>query len=409
MSTTASDSTVQLPIVNEPVPQPVRWGDAELARLTEMVRQPSLFYWKGPQTTALLTEFRRHYPLKHLFPCSSGTASLHIAVASLRLRPGDEVIVSPITDMGSVIGIIYQQGVPVFCDLDPRTYNMDPAAIRRAITPRTRAIMAVHLAGNPCDMTSILAIAREHHLAVVEDCAQSWGARHRGTPVGLMGDLGCYSFNDFKHIACGDGGVVGTNRDDLGTGLSKWGDKCYDRVAGTRDPEELAPNYRMSEPQSAVCAAQLGKLEDIVARRHRAGTLLSSLLQDVPGILPPLTREGDYHSYWFYFFRLDAPRLHCTRNEFTEHLRAEGVPAGGAYLPMPVYRYKVFQNHNFFGGAWPVRDYGVTAMDYRRVSCPVAEAILADGITMTLNQAMSDTYVEKIARAIRTVAGRLLR
>jgi perosamine synthetase len=286
---------------------------------------------------------------------------------------------------------------------------MDLAAIRRAITPRTRAIMAVHLTGNPCDMTSILAIAREHNLAVIEDCAQAWGARHRGTPVGLMGDFGCYSFNDFKHIACGDGGMVGTNRDDLGAGLSKWGDKCYDRVAGTRDPEELAPNYRMSEPQSAVCVAQLGKLEDIVARRHQAGTLLTSLLQDIPGILPPVTREGDYHSYWFYFFRLDHTHLVCTRNEFAEALRAEGAAAGAGYIPMPVYRYKVFQNHNFFGGAWPIRDHGVTAMDYRQVSCPVAEAILSDGVTLPLNQAMSDAYIEKVARAIRAVAGRLRR
>jgi dTDP-4-amino-4,6-dideoxygalactose transaminase len=408
MSTAVTPPVLQ-PIVDEPVPQPVRWGDAELARLTTMVRQPSLFYWNGPQTTALLADFRQHYPLKYLFPCSSGTASLHIAVGALRLRPGEEVIVSPITDMGSVIGILYQQGVPVFVDLDPRTYNMDAGAVRRAITPKTRAIMAVHLAGNPCDMTAFLAIAREHNLAVIEDCAQSWGARHQGTPVGLMGDFGCYSFNDFKHIACGDGGMVGTNLDRYGNGLSKWGDKCYDRVAGTRDPEELAPNYRMSEPQSAVCVAQLGKLEDIVTRRNRAGSLLTSLLQNLPGVLPPVTRVGDFHSYWFYFMRLELAQLKCTRADFVAELKAQGVAANAGYIPMPVFRYKVFQNHNFFGGAWPIRDFGLTTMDYTKVRCPVAEAILEDGITMPLNQAMSDSYIEKVARAIRSVAARLAR
>jgi perosamine synthetase len=139
--------------LTNPSPQPVRWGDAELTRLTTMVRQKSLFYWNGPQTNALLTDFRQHYPLKHLFPCSSGSAALHIAVAALRLKPGEEIIVSPITDMGSVIGILYQQGVPVFADLDPRTYNLDLASVRRSITPKTRAIMAVHLTGNPCDLT----------------------------------------------------------------------------------------------------------------------------------------------------------------------------------------------------------------------------------------------------------------
>ena len=158
MSTTTAIPPAAKPIVDEPCPMPVRWGPEELARLTAMLSQPSLFYWKGPQTTACVDEFHRQYPLKYRFPCSSGTASLHIAVAALRLRPGEEVIVPPITDMGSVIGILYQQGVPVFTDLDPRTYTLDPAAIRRAITGKTRAIMAVHLAGNPCDMAAIIAM-----------------------------------------------------------------------------------------------------------------------------------------------------------------------------------------------------------------------------------------------------------
>ncbi|MBP6506219.1 MAG: DegT/DnrJ/EryC1/StrS family aminotransferase, partial [Opitutaceae bacterium] len=276
--------------------------------------------------------------------------------------------------------------------------------VRRAITPKTRAIMAVHLAGNACDMTALLAIAREHQLVVIEDCAQSWGARHQGTPVGLMGDFGCYSFNDFKHIACGDGGIVGTNRDDLGNGLSKWGDKSYDRVSGTRDPEELAPNYRMSEPESAVCVAQLTKLENIVTRRNRAGSLLTERLQNLPGVLPPVTRPGDFHTYWFYFLRLDLAQFKVTRSEFVAELKAQGVAANAGYIPMPVYRYKVFQNHNFFGGTWPVRDFGVTTMDYRQVSCPVAEAILTDGVTLPLNEAMSDAYIEKVARAFHTVA-----
>jgi perosamine synthetase len=401
--------SVSPPLVDEPVPQPVRWGDAELARLTTMVGQSSLFYWKGPQTTALLEEFRRHYPLKYAFPCSSGTASLHIAVAALRLRPGDEVIVPPITDMGSVIGILYQQGVPVFADLDPRTYNLDPADVRRRITAKTRAIMAVHLAGNPCDLAALRALALEYHLILIEDCAQAWGARYQGTPVGLVGDFGCYSFNDFKHIACGDGGVVATNSERFGPGLTKWGDKSYDRVAGTRSPEELAPNYRMSEPQSAVAAAQLTKLTDIVARRNHAGEFLTSLLAGTPGVLVPTVVPGNTHSYWFYMLRLELAHFSATRAEFAAALVAEGVAAGSGYIPTTVYQYPVFQNHNFFGGAWPVRDHGMTTMDYRIVSCPVAEAIIADCLTLRLNEAMSDAYLAKVARAFRAVAARFAR
>lgn len=392
------------PIVTQPPPTMRRWGEAELARLTAMVEQRSLFYWKGPQTEALTAEFRKHYPFKHSFPCSSGSASLHVAVAALRLKPGDEIITSPITDMGSVIGILYQQGVPVFTDVDPRTYNLDPECIRRAITPKTRAIMAVHLTGNACDMTALNAIAKAHNLIVIEDCAQSWGARHQGTPVGLWGDLGCYSFNDFKHVSCGDGGIVATNRDDLGEGLSKWGDKCYDRVAGGRDPADLAPNYRMSEPSAAVAAAQLTKLNGIVERRVRNGTRLTAQLADLPGVLPPVTHPGDTHSYWFYLFRLELAKLRISREEFANALKAEGVAANAGYLPMPVYRYRVFRNHNFFGGTWPARDLGATAMDYTKVYCPTAEAILSDCITLPINEAMTDTYIDQVAAAIRHVA-----
>lgn len=405
MSTAASTATK--PIVDEPVPLPQRWGDAELARLTAMVQQSSLFYWKGPQTTALLEEFRKHYPLKYCFPCSSGSASLHVAVAALRLKPGEEVIVAPITDMGSVIGILYQQGVPVFADLDPHSYNLDPAAVRRAITSKTRAIMAVHLAGNPCDLTALAAIAREHKIALIEDCAQSWGARHRGTPVGLIGDFGCYSFNDFKHIACGDGGIVATNSEEYGPGLSKWGDKYYDRVVGGREIDELAPNYRISEPQSAVAAAQLTKLADIVARRIHVGEFLTSQLAGAPGVIPPSIANGDTHSYWFYMIRLELARFKVSRADLSAALNAEGVACGAGYIPRPVYRYPVFQNHNFFGGAWPVRDSGLTKMDYRQVSCPVSQAILDDCLVFKITEAMSDAYIEKVGRAVTTVTKRL--
>lgn len=409
MSKATVTSPVHQPIVDEPVPLPQRWGAAELARLTAMVQQSSLFYWKGPQTTALLEEFRRHYPLRYCYPCSSGSASLHIAVAALRLRPGNEVIVAPITDMGSVIGVLYQQGVPVFADLDPRTYNLDPASVRRAITSKTRAIMAVHLAGNACDLTALAAIAREHKIVLIEDCAQSWGARHRGTPVGLVGDFGCYSFNDFKHIACGDGGMVATNSEIYGPGLSKWGDKSYDRVNGGREIEELAPNYRISEPQSAVAAAQLTKLNDIVARRHHAGEFLTTLLAGAPGVLPPAVAKGDTHSYWFYMVRLELARFKVPRAELCAALNAEGVACGSGYIPRPVYAYPVFQNHNFFGGAWPVRDAGLTTMDYRNVSCPVAQAILDDCLVFKITEAMTDAYLEKVGRAVTTVTKRLAR
>lgn len=390
--------------VTRPLPQPQRWGTAELERLSAMVTQPSLFYWRGPQTTALLDEFRRRYPLSFCFPTSSGTAALHVAVAALRLKPGDEVIVPAITDMGSVIGILYQQAVPVFADLEPQTYNLDPSDVRRRITAKTRALMPVHLAGNPCDMAALTAIAREYRLQVIEDCAQAWGARWRGEPVGLQGDLACFSFNDYKHVSCGDGGLVATNRPELGTGLGKWGDKFYDRETGGRDPLELAPNYRMSEPQAAVAAAQLTKLEQIVAHRHRAGTRLTERMAGVAGLRLPSVQPADTHSYWFYLLRIETERLTVGRDEFAQALTAAGVSCTPGYIPRPVYRYPVFQQHNFFGGHWPVRELGLTQMDYREVRCPEAEAILEDSVKLTINEAMDDEYIDQVAAVVRDVA-----
>lgn len=391
------------------MPRPKRWGEAELARLSAMVDQPSLFYWNGAQTQALLQEFRRHCPMEHAFPTSSGTAALHVAVASLRLQPGDEVIVPAITDMGSVIGILFQQAVPVFADVEPLSINLDPADVRRRLTARTRAIMPVHFFGTPCDMHALRAIAAERGLAVIEDCAQAWGARWQGQPVGTIGDLAAFSFNDFKHVSCGDGGVVVARSAQAGRELSRWGDKDYDRATGRRNPAELALNYRMSEPQAAVAAAQLTRLSAIVAARRRAGERLAAGLNSMPGVLLPEVRPGDEASYWFTFFRIEPDRFHVSRDAMVNELVAEGVPAEAGFIPCPVYRYDVFQNHNFFGGRWPVKDLGLTEMDYREVSCPTAETVLADAVRLTINEAMDDAYIDDVAHAIRTVLQRRTR
>ncbi len=395
------------PMVDEPLPQPKRYDAVELERLTAMVQQPSLFYWKGPQTTTMIERFRRHYPLKHCVPCSSGSAALHVAVSALRLRPGDEVIVPPLSDMGTYIGILYQQGVPVFADVDPRTYTLDPADVRRRITAKTRAIMVVHFTGNPCDMAAFTAIAREHNLVLIEDCAQSWGARWQGRPVGTIGDFGCFSLNDFKHIGCGDGGIVGTNSEKYGPHLNNWADKDYGRTEGGRDPLTLAPNYRISEPQAAVAAAQLTKLPDIVARRHHIGGFLTASLTGTPGLQLPYVPPGNLHSYWFYLLRLELPRFNQPRAEIAAALAAEGVACGAVLLRKAAYRWPVFQNHDIFGGTWPARDGGWTTMDYRTVNCPTAESILADCMRFQLNEAMTEAYIEKVARAIRTVLKRM--
>ena len=383
-----------------------RWGREELERLTAMVQQDSLFYAKGPQCAALLSEFRRTYPLQWAMPVSSGTAALHVAVAALRLPPGSEIITSPVTDMGSVIGALYQQCVPVFADIDPHSYNLDPADVRRKITPQTRALLVVHLAGNPADRDALMAIAREHDLYVIEDCAQSWGATCRGRPVGLFGHLACYSFNEYKHVSCGDGGIVATNDARFGPTLAKWGDKHYDRTTNSRNPESLSPNYRMSEPQAAVATAQLTKLTGIIAAHVHIGTRLLNHLRELalPGIFLPEIDRRNSHSFWFCLLRMDPARFRCTRDEFVSALVAEGAHAVAGYIPKPVYQYPLFQSHDFFAGTWPLREAGLTSVDYRNVHCPVAEKMLADGISLAIKPSFTDEFIDQTADAFAKIA-----
>jgi len=390
--------------VAERAPKLVRWGGPEKERLDAMLGQDSLFYWKGPQTSLLVERFRKVCPLPHVMTCSSGTAALHIAAAAAEVAPGDEVITSPITDVGTVIGVLFQQAVPVFADLVADTANLDPADVERKITPKTRAIIAVHLAGNPCDLDGLKALADRHKLVLIEDCAQAWGAHRGGRPIGTEGDLACFSLQNSKHVTCGDGGVVATADPKLGPRLQPFGDKGMDRVGGGGLFEMFATNYRMSEPQAAVAAAQLERVESIAATRSRLGAILNEELAGVEGIIPPAVRAEDRCTYWFYMMRLRPERLRCDRAEFVKALIAEGAPASAGYIPVPLYGNPVFQRHGFFAGRWPVKEMGLTTMDYSQVSCPEAESILRTCVRLTIHEGMGEPYIRSVAAAVRKVA-----
>jgi dTDP-4-amino-4,6-dideoxygalactose transaminase len=392
------------PAVTIENPPLVRWGEAEKEQLCEMLEQNSLFYWNGPKTKLLIERFQKFYPLEYVMPCSSGTAALHIAVAAAGIGPGDEVITSAITDMGSVIGILYQQGVPVFAELEAHRYTLDPVDVRKKITPKTKAVIAVHLAGNPGALTELKEICDEHNLILIEDCAQSWGAMHGDKPVGTIGHIGCWSLNDFKHIGCGDGGVVASSDERFGPILQKFGDKSYSRTGGARRPDTLAPNYRISEPQSAVAAAQMERMWDITGKRAALGARLNELLADVPGVHLHAVDPQDRCTFWFYLLRVDTGVLQCSAGEFTAALNAEGVPAGAGYIGEPLYKYPLFADENFFAGRWPVKELGLTDMDYNAVHLPETEAILQTCIQIPIKENMSLEWIEQAAAAIAKVA-----
>jgi perosamine synthetase len=390
--------------VQEAVAPLVRWGEPERAQLNATVDQNTMFYWQGPQTTLFTERFRKICPVDHVMTCSSGTAACHIAVAAAGIAPGDEVITTPITDIGTVIGVLYQQAVPVFADLGANTYNLDPVDVERKITSRTKAIIAVHLAGNPCRLEELKAIADKHNLVLIEDCAQAWGAKYRGQPIGTIGHIACFSLQQSKQITCGDGGVVGSSDERFGPLLQSYGDKGGDRVRGAGVFERFSTNYRMSELQAAFAAAQLDRLEGIVSTRARLGNALTAKLAGVKGIEPHGVDAADRATYWFYFLLVKPNELSCDRGQFVKALAAEGVSASAGYIPFPMYGNPVFKKHEFFAGRWPIKEMGLTEMDYSKVTCPEAEAILTTGVRIPINEKMTDSYIASVGDAVRKVA-----
>lgn len=390
--------------VKRPATKPVRWGDPEREQFTDMLKQDSLLYWKGPQTNLLIKRFKEHCPLKHVMTCSSGTAALHIAVAAAGIAPGDEVITSSFTDIGTVIGVLFQQAVPVFADLEPRTYQVSARTIEPLITPKTKAIIAVHLGGNPSELEALKALAEKRNLILIEDCAQAWGALYQGKPIGTIGHIACFSLQTSKHITCGDGGIVASNDERFGPLLQRFGDKGGDRSLPKFLADRLGTNYRMSEPQASFAAAQMERLEGIASKRSRLGNLLSSELENVATVSPPHVAENNRCTYWHYMLRLKLDKLRCTREQFVKAAAAEGAPLSNGYIPVLLHELPMFQKHAFFGGRWPVKEMGLTTMDYTKVKLPEADAIMKTCSITPIHEGMDEDYIRSVAKGIRKVA-----
>jgi dTDP-4-amino-4,6-dideoxygalactose transaminase len=239
---------------------------------------------------------------------------------------------------------------------------------------------------------------------LIEDCAQAWGGNYRGQPVGTTGHIACFSLQQSKQVTCGDGGIVASGDERFGPLLQRFGDKGFDRKGKTGLFESFATNYRMSEAQAAIAAAQLERVEGISEKRSRLGNLLTEKLEGLRGIVPHLVHPEDRCTYWLYMLRIDPDKLKCDRATLVKALGAEGAQAAAGYIPVPLYGNPIFQNHGFFGGHWPVKEFGLTQMDYTKVSCPEAEAILKTGVRIVFHEAMSEEYVASIAAAIRKVA-----
>jgi len=382
-----------------------RFGEEELKHLAEALEQNTLFYHFGNKVKQFLSDFNDMYQVPYSVAASSGTAAIHVALGAAGVTVGDEVITSPITDQGTVIGILYQNAIPIFADLEPNSYNLDPKSVEARITPRTKAIVVVHLAGNPCDMDPIMELAKKHNLKVIEDCAQAYLTTYKGKLVGTIGDYGCFSTNDFKHISTGDGGMVTIN-----SGLEAdyyrthaFADKNYRRMGNDLDrtPSSLAPNYRMTELQGAVGIAQLKRLPWICERRNVLGEALNNGLSDLKELTVMKIPADSTCTYWFYMFRIKDDALQCTREQFCEALTAEGIANRMGYIPDVVYMQPMFQNKQaYLGSHFP---FDQTDVQYNRGDCPEAESILNTAVQVPISEFYSDEDIQETIAAIRKV------
>ena len=384
------------------------YGKEELAALTEIVENGKLGKWHGHFVKDFEKECADAYGVKHCITSTSGTTAIHTALGALDLEPGDEVITSPITDLGTIFPILFQLAIPIFADVDPETGNITAKEIEKRLSHKTKVIMPVHLAGQPCDMGPIMRLARKHKLSVIEDCSQSHYAEYKGKLADTIGHLGAFSMQASKQITAGEGGYTLTNDDALGRRARLFADKGWPRdgVGDERDHLFLGPNYRMNELTGAVALCQLRKAKQITAKRRRGAERLCQLLSEIEGVIPPKIVKGANPSWWRFTFSIDSGKLGVSGAEFGKAIRAEGLPFGFGYIPHGVFEYRALRDRITFGTSgypWTLPDARPDIV-YRREDFPNTMRYLTGHFGMSWTEGITVSDARDIGRAIKKVA-----
>jgi dTDP-4-amino-4,6-dideoxygalactose transaminase len=359
------------PVKTSDFPAWPQYDQREEAALLEVLH--SGVWWRTPGTKTLEFEekFAAYHQARHGVACTNGTAALEIVMAALGIGLGDEVIVPDYTFIASASAVLFAGAMPILVDVDPGTYCIDPEKVEAAITPRTRAVVAVHVSGHPADLDRLLEICRIHNLALIEDSAHAHGSEWKGRRVGAIGAAGTFSFQASKLMTAGEGGMIITNHDDLAVRIRSIHD-CG------RMPERwfyahyiYGSNYRLSEWQGAVLTQQLARLDEQAARRSRNAAYLNEALAQIEGIQPQaldrrVTRNGQY----CYIFRHDpAAFAGLSTEKFIEAFNAEGIPTQASYPPL--HRLDVFQNGEFRRRLSP--EHAREPFDFLQADFPVSQ------------------------------------
>jgi perosamine synthetase len=377
------------------------FGAEELELLRQALESGTLNCTKGTLVTRFEKLFAQRLGVAHATAVTSGTAAIHCAVAAVNPNPGDEIISSPITDMGAIAPILYQGAIPVFADVDPKSLLVTPETVAARITRRTKAIIVTHLFGNVCDMDPIMELAKKHNLAVIEDAAQALDAKYKGRAVGSIGHIGCFSLQQTKHITTGEGGIVVTNDAQYGRTVRLFHDKAWGYGDPKPDHYFLALNYRMTELQGAVAVAQLDKLGWSVQQRRKMADRLAAKLEGIANVQLPDVTPGASHVYWKYYLRLPEDNV----GDVAKLLRSEyDIASAPRYIVKPAFMCEVLRDKRTFGTShWPYEGEcrsGEPEVDYDPASFPGTVDGLAHVLVLPWNERYTEDHVDYMAMAI---------
>jgi dTDP-4-amino-4,6-dideoxygalactose transaminase len=395
------------PAKTVPYAKGIRFGKAEEEAAVAAIRSQKLWYKQGgTRVLAVEKTICEMMGVPHAIVCSSGTAAVHMAVIMCGVEAGDEVILNPVTDWGSICGILAAGAVPVFADIRPDTLSLDPESVAKAITRHTRAILLVHMAGYPAHVKEIVALAKERGVRVIEDCAQSPMALLDGRPVGTLGDVGAFSTNDSKHVSCGEGGFVVTADAEMARVGRLFIDKAYERnkARGETDVTFLGFNYRMSELSAAVLDVQLRGLEEQIGRRTEYAERLTAGLEGLEGlkVLKPL--EGARGAYWFVLSCLEPQRLSADRATIGAALAAEGVAVWAALAPASsLYSTTALREGRLYPYGRTAPAASLRSREYGPGLCPMAEKVAANVLSFLVNPFYTQQDAEETAIGVRKV------
>lgn len=343
----------------------------ESGNLSTFIAQPGKYFNGGERIKQLERDFAEYHGVKYAIAYNSATAALHAAVVAVGVHAGEEVITTPTTFTSTATCALMHNAVPVFADIDPRTCCLDAASVEKNISPLTKAIIPVHLFGHPADMDAIMAVARKHNLKVIEDCAQSPGARYKGRLTGTIADCGIFSFTENKNITTGEGGMLITNDPAIAEAARMVRNHGEMIVEGQKErtysSSMLGWNYRMTEVDAAIGVAQLKKLDKLNQGRNELAAYLSEGMKKLPGLKPLGIQPECTHAYYMFPFTYDAHATGLPRAEFGKAMAAEGIPMGIGYV-RPLYYTPLY--HESRPSAFQL--YKGTA-SYEPGICPVAE------------------------------------